>query len=206
MIAESLLRILNKLRGFAIELGTFNVPVLEPSTSPLKEDAHLPAHDAVLAPLLANAVECRVYGVAKHSRLSGLLEQIGERRDRVWHLDLHRELVRGCESLWKAECEHRGIAIASRLSLEETQPILDRCGNPDVWGSRDQLLEGSSKAAVSFCYEVAASGEVLAFLVPGSNGLEWIDVFADKERLPILWDQAMRKRLVGNVAGGKPTS
>jgi len=200
MVAESLLRILNKLRGFAIERGTFHVPVLGRTSPPVKEDTHLPAHDAVLSPLLAKAVECRVYGVSRQSRLFGLLEQIGERRGRVWHLDLRHELARGYEPLWNAECEHRGIAIASRLSLEEMQPILDRCGCPDAWGSRHQLLEGNSKAAVSYCYEVAELGDAFAFLIPGSNGLEWIDVFADKERLPVLWDQAMRKRLGGSAA------
>jgi hypothetical protein len=202
MIAESLLRILNKLRGIAVELGTFHLPVLGRTSSPLKEDAHLPAHDAVLSPLLAKAVDCRVYGVSRQSRLFGLLEEIGKRRGRVWHLDLCRELVRGYEPLWNAECEHRGIAVASRLTLEETQPILDSCGCPDPWGSRHQLLEGNSKAAVSYCYEVARAAEAFAFLIPGSNGLEWMDVFADKRRLPVLWDQAMRKRLVGSGSSG----
>jgi hypothetical protein len=202
MIAESLLRILNKLRGVAVELGTFHLPVLGRTSPQLKDDVHLPAHDAVLSPLLAKAVNCRVYGVSRQSRLLSLLEAIGERRGRVWHLDLRRELIRGYEPLWIAECEHRGIAIASRLTLEETQPILDSCGCPDAWGSRHQLLEGNSKAAVSYCYEVAKSGEAFAFLIPGSNGLEWMDVFADKERLPVLWDQAMRKRFGGSDGSG----
>ena len=202
MIAESLFRILNERRGVAVELGTFHVPVLRRTSMPAKEGAHLPEHDAVLSPLLAKAVDCRVYGVSRQSRLLSLLDAIGERRGRVWHLDLRRELVRGYEPLWIAECEHRGIAIASRLTLEETQPILDSCGCPDAWGSRHQLLEGNSKVAVSYCYEVAKSGEAFAFLIPGSNGLEWIDVFADKGRLPILWDQAMRKRLGGHDGSG----
>jgi hypothetical protein len=71
-----------------------------------------------------------------------------------------------------------------------------------VWGSRYQLLEGNSRAAVSYCFDVVKSGRVFAFLIPGSNGLEWIDVFADKERLPVLWDQAMRKRLGGTGGNG----
>jgi hypothetical protein len=178
------------------------LPVLGRTPTAAKEDAHLPAHDLVLRPLLAKAVECRVYGVSRKSRLSTFLEELGERRGRVWHLDVTRELICGYEPLWNAECEHQGIAIASRLSLDETQPILDSCGCPDAWGSRSQLCEGSSGAAVSYCFEVAESAEVFAFMIPGSNGLEWIDVFADKERLPILWDQAMRKRLAGNHSKG----
>jgi hypothetical protein len=202
MIAESLVRILNKLRGSAVDLGTFMVPVLGRRSTTVNEDAHLPAHDAVLFPLLAKAIECRVYGVSRQSRLFGLLEQLGQRRGRVWHLNLSRELIRGYEPLWNAEGEHLGIVIASQLSLAETQAILDNCGCPEAWGSRYQLLEGNSRAAVSYCFDVAKAAEAFAFLIPGSNGLEWIDVFADKERLPILWDQAMRKRLARSHGNG----
>jgi hypothetical protein len=173
------------------------LPVLGRASAPANEHAHLAAHDSVLFPLLAKAVECRVYGVSRQSKLFGLLTQIGQRRGRVWYLDLGRELIRGYEPLWNAQCEHQGIAIASRISLDETQPIFDRWGSPEVWGSRYQLYQGTSRAAVSYCFEVAESAEAFAFLIPGSNGLEWIDVLADKERLPILWDQAMRKRLGG---------
>jgi hypothetical protein len=197
MVAESLVRILNKLRDRALELETFMLPVLGRTPASAHEHAHFAAYDSVLSPLLAKAVECRVYGVSRQSTLFGLLTQIGQRRGRTWYLDLGRELIRGYESLWNAQCEHQGIAIASRVSLDETQRILDRCGTPEVWGSRYQLYQGSSRAGVSYCFEVAQSAEAFAFLIPGSNGLEWIDVFADKVRLPILWDQAMRKRLSG---------
>jgi hypothetical protein len=145
MIAESLLRILNKQRGKAVDLGTFQLPVLGRTSASAKPDAHLPVHDSVLLPLLAKAVECRVYGISRQSRLFGLLEQIGERRGRVWYLNLSRELIRGYEPLWNAECEHQGIAIASRLSLDETQPILDCCGSPEAWASRYQLYQGTSR-------------------------------------------------------------
>jgi hypothetical protein len=195
MIAESLVRILNKRRASAVDLGTFMLPVLGRTSTSVGLDAHLPAHDSVLRPVLAKAIECRVYGVSRQSRLFALLAQIGIRRGRVWHLDLSLDLIRGYEALWNATCEHHGIAIAASLSLEETQLIFDSCGCPDAWGSRYQLSHGSSRAAVSYCFEVAHSDDAYAFLIPGSNGLEWIDVFADNERLPILWDQAMRKRL-----------
>ena len=200
MIAESLLRILNKLRGFAVEMGSFHVPLPEHGAGAVPDDAHLPAHDAVLSPLLAHAEECRVYGVPRKSELAGLLKQIGEPRDGAWHLDISREIVRNYESLWNAQCEHRGIVIVSRPPLGETQKVFDYCGNPDVWGGRAQLREGNAAAAVSHCCEVVKSGDAIAFLIPGSNGLEWIDVFADKERIGLLWDQAIRKRLEGGRA------
>jgi hypothetical protein len=159
MIAESLVRILNKLRGFAVAHGTFNVPVLGRMPASADEHAHLPVHDSVLLPLLAKAIECRVYGVSRQSRLYSLLNEIGQRCGRVWYLDLGKEIIRGYEPLWNAACEHQGIAIASRLSLGETQRILDSCGSPDVWGSRYQLYQGTSRAAVSYCFEVAKPGE-----------------------------------------------
>jgi hypothetical protein len=197
MIAESLARILNKLRASALRLGTFHVPVIGRTPKLGQELGNLAVHDLVLRPLIANALECRVYGVGRHSQLGELLARIGERRGRVWYLDHRCELVRGYEPLWNATCEHHGIAIATRLSLDETQRVLDHCGSPEVWGSKYQLYQGTSRAAVSYCFEVAASSEAMAFLIPGSNGMEWMDVFADEARLPILWDQAMRKRLSG---------
>ena len=130
------------------------------------------------------------------------LSTIGTRVGRVWQLKPTRELVRGYEPIWNSVCEHNGIVIVSRLALSESQSILDHCGCPDAWGSRYQLYQGTSRAAVSHCFDVARSGEQFAFLIPGSNGLEWMDVFANEKYLPILWDQAMRKRLSQSQASG----
>ena len=185
MTAESLIRILNKRRDRALSLGVFFVPLLGRAAASVQEDKHLAVHDAVLAPLLAKAVECRVYGVSRQSRLWGLLSLIGTRAGRVWHLEPTRELVRGYEPIWNSVCEHNGIVIVSRPALSESQTILDNCGCPDAWGSRYQLYQGTSRAAVSHCFEVARSGEQFAFLIPGSNGLEWMDVFANEKYLPI---------------------
>jgi hypothetical protein len=199
MVADSFRRILEKIRASAMTLGTFRVGVLGRSVRPGPND-RLPIHESVLTPLLSVAEECRVYGVSQQSCLADLLSQIGRRELRVWKLDVHQEVVKGYEPLWNSTCEHNGIVVVTRASPRETQSILDSCGRPESWGSRNQLYQGTSRTAVSYCFDVVHSRAAFAFLFSGSNGLEWMDVFADSEQLPILWDQAMRK-----VMERKPT-
>jgi hypothetical protein len=194
MVAESLIRILDKRRADAIRQGTFFVQLLGRKALSVAPQTHLPVHDLVLQPLLARAVECRVYGVRPQSKLHGLVSQLGHREQRVWHLDLSKELLHGFEPLWNSHCEHSGIVLKCRMSFAESQPILAQCGRPDAWGSRYQLCQGTSKAAVSYCFEIAQASGAYAFLLPGSNGLEWMDVFANRDALPVLWEQALFKR------------
>ncbi len=60
MVAESLIRILDKLRPAVMRLGTFVVDVAGQSALSLRPDERAPVHDLVLGPLLENATECRV--------------------------------------------------------------------------------------------------------------------------------------------------
>src|SRR5438876_8958639 len=117
MTAESLIRILNKRRDRALSLGVFLVPLLGRAAGSVQEDERRAIHDAVLVPLLAEAVECRVYGVSRQSRLWGLLSTIGTRVGRVWQLKPTRELVRGYEPIWNSVCQHNGIAAVNERGV-----------------------------------------------------------------------------------------
>jgi hypothetical protein len=204
-VADSLLRILEKRRRAAMARGTFFVPVVGRDVGSLKPNDRLSVHDTILRPLLAKALKCRVYGIPSQSNLFKLVSRVGHRRSRIWRLDTSRELVHDYEPLWNSCCEHKGIVIVSRLELSDTQPILDQCGRPDAWGSRYQLYQGTSRAAIAFCFEAAQSSDVCVFALSGSNGMHWMDVFANEKRLPVLWDQAMRKVIGDSVVQGLTT-
>jgi hypothetical protein len=195
MLAESFARILNERRAAALQKGTFLVRPLGREVSSVNPEARLPIHDNVIRPLLAKAVECRVYGISPRSKLFDLVRQIGQRQERVWRLDVTRELVHGYEPIWNACCEHNGIALRCHLTVPESQPIFAHCSRPDVWLSRYQLCQGTSRAAVAYCFDVARASDDMVFLIPGSNGLEWMDVFANAQILPLLWEQALRQEV-----------
>jgi hypothetical protein len=195
MIADSLLRILEKRRAQAIELGTFVVGLVPRGTSAAADRDRPSVHDSVLRPLVASARECRVYGVNKNSPLFPLVSGLGSRHQRVWHLDVSRELIRGAEALWNSSCEHNGIVIVSDLSPAAAESVLAACGRPDAWSSRYQLYQGTSRAAVSFCFESVQPGDACSFLFSGSNGIEWMDVFASRQRLAEFWDLAIQVKM-----------
>jgi hypothetical protein len=180
-VADSLVRILEKRLAAALALGTFFVPVVGRSAISLKPDQRLPIHDTVLRPLLAAAQECRVYGVPKHSKLFEIVSQLGDRRSRVWHLDISRDLLRDYEPLRNSCCEHDGIVIVSRLMPSETRPILGHCGRPDAWGSGYQLYQDTSRAGIAYCFDTAKSSDACVFTFSGYNGLHWMDIFANEE-------------------------
>jgi hypothetical protein len=85
------------------------------------------------------------------------------------------------------------------------EPILAECYGPYVMASLYQIQEGSSKAAVSYCQKIAAESKHTAFLLPGSNGIEWTDVFANDEQLVALWNIARQKCLSESEAARKLT-
>lgn len=188
MIAESLLRIIEKRRATAVQMGTFFVELVPRAGSRAAKQISA-VHDRVLRPLLSDARECRVYGISKKSPLRAIVSELGRSDSRVWRLDTRRELVEGFEDLWNAKCEHNGIAIVVPFSSPQIERALAACGKPDVWASRNQIFTGTSRKAVAHCFDAVASDDVCAFLIPGSNGLEWLDVFAREPRIAELWDK-----------------
>lgn len=113
----------------------------------------------------------------------------------MWYLDLGRELIKGHERLWNEGCVHYGIVIVSNVTPEEMEPVLAECSGPYVWASLYQIQQGTSKAAVSHCQKVAEETRHTAFLLSGSNSIEWMDVFANDEQLLALWNIARKKCL-----------
>jgi hypothetical protein len=194
MIAESLLRILEKQRARALQLGTFCVGLLPKGPARFKPGDPLPVHESVIRHLLAEARECRVYGVSARSPLFAIVSRLGDRSGRVWNLNVRCELINGAELLWNASCQHAGIVVTSQLSVAETAKILASFAAPQVWASRYQLAQGTSRAAVSFCFEAVRPGDLCAFLFSGSNGIEWMDVFANAPRLAELWDRMIEEK------------
>jgi hypothetical protein len=59
----------------------------------------------------------------------------------------------------------------------------------------DQIQEGNSKAAVSYCQKIAEETNQIAFLLSGSSGVEWADIFANDGQLVALWRIARQKCL-----------
>src|SRR5947209_6783586 len=194
MIAESLLRILEKQRARALQLGTFCVRLFPKGPARFKPGDHLPVHETLIRPLLAAARECRVYGMSESSPLFPTVSRLGQRSGRVWSLDVRRELINGAELLWNASCQHAGIVVASQLPVPETAKIVASFAIPEVWASRYQLAQGTSRAAVAFCFEVVRPGNLCAFSFSGSNGIEWMDVFANAARLAEVWDRMIEEK------------
>src|SRR5438445_12370469 len=54
-----------------------------------------PWHDRVVRKLMADATDCRVFGVGKASPLTNVLKRIAAFRDRTWQLDLSTQVIRG---------------------------------------------------------------------------------------------------------------
>jgi hypothetical protein len=172
------------------KLHSFHVGLAYKATVNVEPGDMLPVHGSVIRPLLAKAVECRVYGFRKNSELTERLVHIAQLRGRVWNLDLGQELIRGHERLWNEGCVHHGIVIVSSVSPQDMQPILTECHGPYVMASLYQIQEGNSKAAVSYCQKIAEETNHTAFLLPGSNGIEWADIFANDDQLVALWSIA----------------
>jgi hypothetical protein len=146
----------------------------------------------ILRPILSKAVECRVYGLKKDSKLRKLLQPVATEEDGFFSLNTGRELIEGFEPLWKSTCEHWGIAIVTMHSPKQIEGILAHCCMSGVWSSLHQLQEGNSKAAIAFCQAASRQRRRFVFFFSGTNGLEWLDVFGSPAALEKLMKFALR--------------
>ena len=144
--------------------------------------------------ILDSAMEVRIYGLDPDSDVGKLLKPALIRGKGVWLLDTSQELLQPFEAFWRSYCETDGIAIITRMTADSAKQVLSHCTKPDTWSSTYMIAEGSSKSAVAYCRKATESGAIV-FLIPGSNGLEWIDIFAPPEVLEELfrWSTAYGK-------------
>ena len=120
------------------------------------------------------------------------LAPIVEKRGGSWELKLDREVITGYERLWNDYCKTNGIAFSAQMTDEQLAEIFAHTSRPSIWASRYCLSEGSSKAAVNYCFKLSAKKENVAILFPGSNGIEWMDVFVHPARLETVYLLARR--------------
>ena len=164
-------------------MGTFFVSLWpkELGFPPTKKP--IPLHDWVIRPIVSHATECRIYGLDYDRKFLKSVSPVVEKSGGSWQLRLDREVIKGYEHLWNDYCKTSGIAAVTVLTDEQLGEIFSHTSRPGLWSTRNMLSEGSSKAAVDFCFKAAASSENVALLFPGSNGIEWMDVFVHPDRL-----------------------
>jgi hypothetical protein len=169
------------------ELKTFCVGLWRQSEKRPKENATHPLHESVIRPLISFAQECRIYGIDYNKKFFKWVGPIIQKHGQSWRLRTELEVIRGWEPLWNSYCNTNGMAITARLSDEQMGDIFRHTSKPHLWSSISTLADGSSRAAVAFCQKAVTDPDVVAVLFPGSNGIEWMDIFAHPDRLPSLY-------------------
>ena len=162
-------------------IGSLNIE-LRATTDIVDGCESLPAHKYVLSPLLSSALECKVYGVKKHSNLFEHIKPItSEYRKRCIFLDLTKEVVKGYERLWNADLfERSNIVIVTDYDKKKMKEILGHCGKARIWASHYMLNLDQSKAAIRYCQSVAQGRKVAISL---ANSIEYMDLFAHQKLL-----------------------
>lgn len=173
-------------------MGTFFVSLWPKGRGFPPKNKPIPLHDRVIRPILRHATECRLYGLDYDRKFLMSVSQIVEKSGGSWQLRLDREVIKGYEHLWNDYCMTSGIAVVTTLTDEQLGEIFSHTSKPGLWSTRNMLSEGSSRAAVNFCFKAAASSENVAMLFPGSNGIEWMDVFVHPDRLNSVYLLARR--------------
>lgn len=172
------------------ERGAFTINLIHPSARGNYDVLdRLPAHAAVLRPILARADDCFVYGIEPGSRIhaasSGVL-----RPDRGRHrIDLTGDAVTGHERLWNAYGGERGsIVILTGPDEFPAEQVFPHCNVPHIL---ENYRSAHTPSAVRVARQHAARGGVAVGL-PRNNGIEWMDVFAAPEVALALFRRALR--------------
>lgn len=122
-----------------------------------------------------------------------------------YQLDQTQELVRGWERFWNAGRWRRG-AITFRLNCESINwnDLFLWMEYGGVWASRNQIKKGTPTSAISYCDSNAVNSTVVVSL-SASNGIQWMDVWADASACVELNElaQATCRNFVREVEVGK---
>jgi hypothetical protein len=171
-------------------LGSFHVDLVYHCAN-IKDGQRLSVHEQVIRPLLERATECRVYGLKRYPQMRRLAKRILVKEKGWWRLDLTQEVIKGYEPLWNASCARGSLVIVVSINPQESRALFRHTSKPNFWSSLYQIQQANARAAVRFCQNVAKTGSA-AFLLPHTNGIEWMDVFAPHPLLKELFKVATR--------------
>ena len=173
--------------------GSFFVSVYPQCPRGADTATRLPPHRLVIEPLVAQTHEMRIYGWEGTITLCDEVLSLGNRKRGHIEVDLSREVVKGHERFWNTGFWKRGaIVLATTMADEGVGNVFHWCAGPDVWSSLYQIRKGTPLSAIRYAQSVAARGSI-AFCFSASNGIEWMDVFADAVAIDRLFAIAQEK-------------
>ena len=155
-----------------------------------RDGDHTSAHDEVVTPLLAGALEAYVYRGLSHetqsiNRAGELISVVHEplvlasfdflvRERGKFRLDLARECVNGAEIFWNACSFRRGSVVVLLDGEFDMAPILHRCAEISIDETPNM---GNTPSATKLAKRAMSEGRI-AVLFSASNGIEWMDIYA----------------------------
>lgn len=149
-----------------------------------EEGERLPPHQLVIEPLLRAASEVVVHQQRGHAITANTPPHSKRRATLV--LANVPNLVRDWPSFWNAGAGARGaISINVPITLVDWPALFSVTEYGGVWASRYQILKGTPAGAVSYADKTAREGSAV-FSLSASNGIQWMDVWAPKERCETL--------------------
>jgi len=150
----------------------------------------LRCHRTILRPLLEHCSECYVYGVKKRSTMDRLLSGISHPAKGKHQLQLGIDVITGREFLWNATGWQRGsILIIGRLPKSVLKQVFSASYQVGV---TEHFRSGHSAAAITFARQSTLNTDQLAFLLPASNGVEWLTIIGHPKRVSAAFRMAAK--------------
>lgn len=166
------------------EILTLTAFLLTPDERRMDERAVHLAHAQFLRPLLAVAANCWVYGLVEGSDVSNSAGDIVTFEKGKHRVALHGDPVTGRELFWNATGSKRGSIVVA-APIKDLDPGLILRASKSV-GHASNFRSGHTPAGINLAKKLAKSGIQAAFCFPRSNGIEWVDIFADEKFIQIL--------------------
>lgn len=175
-------------RAVTERAGTFTLALLPSSVRPVNRRRVLEVHRTVLRPLLAWATECWAYGLDEESDVYRAARNILVKEGRRYRVRLDGDPLTGRELFWNASRGRRGtIVIAGRLAQLDMQALYAGCSNVWTYGN---FRAPHTPAALRAARALVADGTRIAFCLPSTNGIEWLDVYARPDLAVSMLDEA----------------
>lgn len=168
------------------------------------EALRIPPHRLVIEPLVAVAQEITVFQSPQYSIDVPIPPSTNEIKGR-YVLDLKQELVRGWERFWNVGVWRRGaVVIRLEHGAANWAEVFNWTEYGGVWSSRNQIRKGTPSSAINYC-DANAVGSSMTVSLSASNGIQWMDVWADSKICEALdgLAQANCRHFVREVEMGK---
>ena len=142
------------------------------------EKSKMECHDLILRPLIQAAKKVYIYGLKEGSEIYEIALPILIKSKGKYEIDLSKEVISEHEYLWNSHGWKRGSILIILPNSFDFNTIIENCHSTGIFYNPNT---GNTLSAIKKAKKEVENNNI-SVILPASNGIEWMQVYYDKEK------------------------